>query len=234
MPHHAEHCDKELIAKTRAKRLKSLREMTGLSRNYFHKRYGIPRGTLQNWESARFGGLTLKGARNIVIAFNAEGIKCDMDWLLHGTGPSPRFTDHTPNQRNIELKKHTDANEHIFEAETNIITKEILLFRQHHENSIDIVVSDDTMQPNWKPGDYIAGVKRFQEDINDTIGKYCIVQTQEFGNLLRKVMPGDDPSLFNLTIINYMTKAKKPVLYNVPIISSAPVIWTRKIDIISY
>ena len=96
MPHHAEHCDKELIAKTRAKRLKSLREMTGLSRNDFHKRYGIPRGTLQNWESARFGGLTLKGARNIVIAFNAEGIKCDMDWLLHGTGPSPRFTDHTP------------------------------------------------------------------------------------------------------------------------------------------
>ena len=234
MSYNTEQCDKAIIAKDRAKRLKSLREMTGLSRNDFHKRYGIPRGTLQNWESARFGGLTLKGARNIVIAFNAEGISCEVDWLLHGAGAGPQFTEHTPSQRNTELKKPVDVNEHIFEAETNIITKEILLFRQHHPNSIDIVVSDDTMQPNWKPGDYIAGIKRFQEDINDTVGKYCIVQTQEYGNLLRKVMHGDDPELFNLTIINYKTKVKKPVLYNVPIISSAPVIWTRKIDILSY
>lgn len=234
MAYHTDHYDKELAAQSRANRLKSLREMTGLSRNDFHKRYGIPRGTLQNWESARFGGLTQKGARNIIRAFNAEGIACDIDWLLHGTGVSPKFNDHTPQQRNQELKKHTDVNEHIFEAETNIITKEILFFRQQHDNAIDIVVADDAMQPKWQPGDYIAGVKHFQEDIIKTIGKYCIVQTQEYGNILRQVMPGDDPNLYNLLAINYQTKVKRPVLYNIAILSAAPVIWTRKIDILSY
>ena len=234
MSYHTDQYDKELAAQSRANRLKSLREMTGLSRNDFHKRYGIPRGTLQNWESARFGGLTQKGARNIIRAFNAEGIACDIDWLLYGTGASPKFNDHTPHQRNQELKKHTEVNEHIFEAETNIITKEILFFRQQHDNAIDIVVSDDAMQPKWFPGNYIAGVKHFQEDIVKTVGKYCIVQTQEYGNILRQVMPGDDPNLYNLLAINYQTKVKRPVLYNVGILSAAPVIWTRKIDILSY
>ena len=46
----------------RARRLHILREMTGLSRDKFQQRYGIARGTLQNWESARFGGLTVAGA----------------------------------------------------------------------------------------------------------------------------------------------------------------------------
>ena len=226
--------NKDQAAQVRAKRLKSLREMTGLSRNDFHKRYGIPRGTLQNWESARFGGLTMKGAKNIIKAFNAEGINCEIDWLLHGTGKSPKFSEHSQGIRNSELKKHNEVNEHIFEAETNIITKEILLFRQNHANSIDIVVADDGMQPLWNPGDYIAGVKRFQNEIKDTVGKYCIVQTQEHGNLFRKVMAGEDDNLYNLSVINYKTKIKKPVLYNVNVISSAPVIWTRKIDIVNY
>jgi transcriptional regulator with XRE-family HTH domain len=229
-----ENKNKEEAAKKRASRLKSLREMTGLSRNDFHKRYGIPRGTLQNWESARFGGLTMKGAKNIIRAFTAEGINCDIDWLLYGTGSSPKFTESTQGHRNQELKKHHDVNEHIFEAETNIITKEILLFRQNHENSIDIVVADDGMQPLWSAGDYIAGVKRYQDDIRNTIGKYCIVQTHEYGNLFRKLTQGEDENLYNLTTINHNSKIKKPVLYNVSVISSAPVIWTRKIDIVSY
>ena len=234
MTYEAEQKNTGNIANSRAIRLKSLREMTGLSRNDFHKRYGIPRGTLQNWESARFGGLTLKGAKNVIRAFTAEGINCDIDWLLHGTGSGPSFTEHTQGHRNQELKKYNDVNEHIFEAETNVITKEILLFRQNHQNSIDIVVADDGMKPLWKPGDYIAGVKRYRDGIRNTVGKYCIVQTHEYGNLFRKVLHGDDEGLYNLSTINNDSKIKKPVIYNVPVISSAPVIWTRKIDIVNY
>lgn len=234
MPYQVDQQQKDESAKTRAMRLKSLREMTGLSRNDFHKRYGIPRGTLQNWESARFGGLTIKGAKNIIRAFTAEGISCEVDWLLHGTGNGPRFTEHTQNHRNNELKKHNDVNEHIFEAETSVITKEILLFRQNHNNAIDIVVADDGMKPLWSPGDYIAGVKRYQDDIQSTLGQYCIIQTHEYGNLFRKISQGDDENLYNLSIINHHSKIKKPVLYNIPVISSAPVIWTRKIDIANF
>ena len=74
--------DKKTAAKQRATRLKTTREMTGLTRKKFQDRYGIPKGTLQNWESARFNGLTVKGANVIINAFLAEGINCSAEWLL--------------------------------------------------------------------------------------------------------------------------------------------------------
>ena len=51
-----------------------------------------------------------------------------------------------------------------------------------------------------------------------TIGKFCIVQTQEYGNILRQVIQGDDPNLYHLFAINYKTMVKRPVLYNVAIL----------------
>jgi len=81
------------LAKQRAVRLKCLREMTGLSRDLINKRYKIARGTLQNWESARFGGLTRKGAIIVVDAMNAEGVRVTLEWLLDGLGEKPKFAD---------------------------------------------------------------------------------------------------------------------------------------------
>ena len=218
-------------AEQRAKRLKSLREMTGLSRNDFYQRYGVPRGTLQNWESARFGGLTEKGAKTILQAFHAEGIYCEIEWLLEGTGNTPKFNTNTHQQRHKTFKQHFDVSENIFEEETNQITKEVLLFRQNHKQSIDIIVTDDAMKPHWHPGDYIAGVKRYQHDIKSTIGEFCIVQTQQYGTLLRKVQAGDEDGRYNLMMTNHNTTVKQPVIYNIQLISSAPVLWTRRIDV---
>ena len=45
----------------RANRLRKLRGMMGLSRKALYQQYRIPVGTLQNWESARFGGAIRKG-----------------------------------------------------------------------------------------------------------------------------------------------------------------------------
>lgn len=218
------------VAQERAKRLKSLREMTGLSRGAFHQRYGIPRGTLQNWESARFGGLTEKGAKNITHAFKAEGILCSATWLLHGTGSNPTFVDSFSERKVVEQRHNANNDSPELEKEHSTITQEILLFRQHHEHAIDMVVTDDSMMPFWEPGNYIAGVKMFQEDIVQTVNQCCILQTKKYGMLFRYLMPGDEPNIYNLHAINYKTAIKKPVIYNAEITSSAAVIWTRKID----
>lgn len=218
------------VAKERAKRLKSLREMTGLSRSAFHQRYGIPRGTLQNWESARFGGLTEKGAKNITHAFKAEGILCSASWLLHGTGSSPTFVDSFSERKILEQRYSANNDSPEIEKEHRTITQEILLFRQHHKHAIDMVVTDDSMAPFWEPGNYIAGVKMFQEDILKTLNKCCILQTKKYGVLFRYLKQGDEPNLYHLHAINYKTTVKTPVLYNVEVTSSAIVVWTRKID----
>ena len=222
---------KERSAKERAKRLKCLREMTGLSRIKFQDRYGVPRGTLQNWETARFGGLTEKGAKNIVQVFHAEGISCSTDWLLFGTGSGPTFIEKTSNSFKHEQSHDTPTNQ---TSETNTqnssITQELLLFRHHNKNTIDLIVVDDAMTPLWDKGDCIAGVKLFRENIKLAIGKNCIVQTKEYGTIFRHVTQGENDKLFNLCAINYRTTIKKPVIYNCEVISAAPVLWTRKAD----
>ncbi len=214
----------QTCAQARAERLRMLRQMTGLSREKVHDRYGIPRGTLQNWESARFGGLTQKGANLIMMALRAEGVYCDLQWLLHGIGQAPRLlsasgiTDETANHETLKVDP----------SESSTIAEELLCFRNHNSQSTDMMVVDDSMAPNFNPGDYVAGNKRFLQEIQHTIGLICIVQTAGHGTLIRYVKQGTEPDHYDLIASNpFATSIHRPHLYNVALLSSAPVIWHR-------
>lgn len=213
-------------ADARAKRLKSLREMTGLSRDMIKKRYGIARGTLQNWESARFGGLTEKGARIIIRALKAEGVTCQLQWLLYGVGPEPLFANQALPSSNAPAPEVFD----ISEAELDDITAELLCFRQNNPDCIDLVVADDGMLPHYRVGDFVAGNRYYRDEINKVVGQVCILQTQEHGMLLRHLKNGDEPGQYHLLATNATGNARQPALYNVDVISAAPVIWLRRPD----
>lgn len=217
-------------ANGRAQRLRMLRQLTGLSRDKIHERYGIARGTIQNWESARFGGLTDKGARAMLSAMRAEGVYCDIQWLLHGIGQEPRLleasglTDQAANHSTIKV----DA------SESYTIAEELLCFRQHNPNCTDLMVADDTMLPNFSPGDYVAGNKRFLNDINKTVGFVCIVQTERHGLLLRYLKHGSEPGHYHLIAANPFSQGVDMThLYNIKIMSSAPVIWHRSPNVVN-
>ncbi len=71
-------------------RIRDLRKKTRLSRRAFAEKYGIPAGTLQNWENERYsGGLTQKAINELIAAFKAEGLDCSVEWLLYGKGHRP-------------------------------------------------------------------------------------------------------------------------------------------------
>ena len=70
----------------RSKRLMCMRGMIGLSRREFCEKYDLSPGTLQNWEKARFGGLTEKGARRMIAHFKEEGVYSSFKWLMYGEG----------------------------------------------------------------------------------------------------------------------------------------------------
>lgn len=208
----------------RAKRLRVLRQLTNLSRDKFQERYGIARGTLQNWESARFGGLTEKGAKSIILAITAEGVYCDLQWLLHGIGQEPRLlsssgiTDSASNRQTITVDQ----------SEAQTIAEELICFRSHNQDCIDLMVTDDSMAPIFQPGDFVAGNKRYMEEIDRTIGFYCILQTAQYGTILRYIKQGDDHLHYHLIATNAMSEMNnKPNYYNTKVISSAPVIWHR-------
>ena len=203
----------------RGKRVKSLRQLTQLSRRAFAERYGIPAPTLQNWEDAKGNGLSEKGARNIVQVLKEAGIYCSVDWLMYGIGSGPQLQE-----------KRYEINEPLLDEgyvqDNNRIEEELSLFRKHYPNAIEFVVPDDSMEPCFTKDEWVAGVRYQATELYKVIGKVCIVLTKDGRMALREVRCSDIPGRYTLACLK-ISKAK-PFLYDVELVYAAPVIWSRR------
>lgn len=232
----------------RGQRLKSIRLMSGLSRNSLEHKYGISANTLQSWERAKSGGLTIKGASRVLNALRNEGIYCSSEWLLYGIGQPAHFqhssgmlaTELNPNLTmtlDSELRKIQEPHtiyqtqaaqiDNIHEEHQKII-QELRIFRKLNLNPMDYIVIDDGLSPLYKPGDYVAGKKRVGEAINHLIGMDCIIQTTTNDFLLRRILRRVRDGVFDLTCTNMDTSVKNYTLYDQEIASAAPVVWHRR------
>lgn len=210
---------KSELAQERASRLKCLREMSGLTRDAIKSRYDISRGTLQNWESARFGGLTAKGAVQFIKAMKAEGILTTHDWLYHGIGDSPILMPKNGQKIQKQQSDKTPKPQAI---------QELVKFKANNTDAIDLIATDQSMWPIVHQDDMVAGIRVYREAINDLIEKVAIVQTHEHGTLIRKILPGEMVNTYHLSVLNLEAcKNITPILYNVSILSAAEVIWIR-------
>lgn len=210
---------KSELSQERANRLKCLREMSGLSRDAIKDRYNISRGTLQNWESARFGGLTAKGATQFIRAMQAEGIVASHDWLFHGIGVSPSMVP--KNGQKIQ-KQHSDK------TPKPQAIQELVKFKANNTDAIDLIATDQSMWPIVHQDDMVAGIRVYREATNDLIEKVAIVQTHEHGTLIRKILPGEMANTYHLSVLNLEACQNiTPILYNISILSAAEVIWIR-------
>jgi len=204
------------------KRVGSLRNLTGLSRRAFSERYGIASGTLQHWEIGS-PTISLSGATRLIKALQSGGIHCSLDWLLQGLGKAPELP--------LSLSKvmpHQLSTPHEADRENQLIAEELKLFHKHYPDAIDCVVSDDGMQPLYHPGDVLAGIRHYGADIEKIIGLDCIIFTKDSDLLLRQLRKSPIHSHYNLACINPHTRVEKPVLYEVAIVSAAPVVWLRR------
>ncbi len=201
----------------RAERLKRARLLAGLSRKEMGEgEAAIHTDTYKGWESARFGGLTDKGAQKVMEKFKAHGFNCSATWLLYGIGSSP-FQDHS-----IDL--HSPDLTHLFEDEAEQMAKELLAFKTQ-KNSIDFCIRDDWMSPWYLPGDLVAGIK-IPLALGAKIpgGFDCIVQLSSGEILLRKTYPGKSEGLYNLLTHN----PSGSFLSEVKLDFVAPVLWWRR------
>lgn len=209
----------------RGVRLKTIRAMTGLTRQEFEKKYAISASTVQSWEAAKAGGLTERGAMRLLPLFRQEGISCSMDWLLHGIGDPPQLL----NEFSSNYVMETPA-EYFVLSESKVIIRELLIFRKMNENPIDFQIKDDGMGPHYAIGDYVAGKRRYKQDIASVIGMNCIVQTSSNEVLFRRVQQASKSGLFNLICTNLNTTVALHTMYDQDLISAAPVIWHRRLD----
>lgn len=205
--------------KARGQRVSSLRGMTRLSRDALANKYPIPPRTLQNWELGSTTGLTESGARKLIAAAKAEGIHCSFEWLMYGMGEGPYFLRQT--QTVIYDIPAVIGYEGDFAALATEITA--LLHRNFQEHGIDLTIKDDGMGPYYNLGDYVAGKKLYKQDINTLLDKDCIVQTLEGDILLRRLKKSEKPGCYTLACTNPQTTILKPTLYDVEIVSAAPI-----------
>lgn len=208
-------------SKARGKRLYYLRkELLRLSRESFGEKHNIPVASLKNWEQARYTGLTERGAKKLIPAFQQEGINCTLEWLLYGIGENPASPFPSLNQL---LNTPATTNE-------SIIAQELRLFHQLNDSAVDCIVTDNGMAPCILVGDHVAGKRYFGQDIEHTVGLPCIVQTLTGEVLVRLVKKGSYTERFTLQCTNTNTAISQPLIENVQLFSVAPILWIRRKD----
>ncbi len=211
----------------RANRLKSIRKLTRLSRREFSEAYAIPKGTLQNWEDGRYGGLTIKGAERIARVLDNEGVHCTPQWLLDGVGPGPLLSDRLFLRNLIVNWRELDEETSDQQSQEMLIKQELLFFRQNHQNVLDTVISDDAMLPRFVAGEYVAGVACQNNEFTRAINQECILRLHDDEIMVRRVLAGESPDLYTLTLTNSNGQLQR-THENVRLLEVAPIIWTRR------
>lgn len=209
----------------RAKRLKMIRQMTGLNRHDFAKKYHISFSNFQNWEGPRYGGLTEQAAKKILQGCDAEGIHTTLEWLMYGVGTGPKITELFYSKTCDSVGRIYSVNE---DSEIYFVNREIVLFEQNKQELLEMIVSDDGMEPLYKVGQYVAGKFYTGNDLAKVVNTDCIVKLLDEKLVLRSLKPGSSDNLFNLVCINSQTKVNKPVIYDIPIEAAAPVMLTYR------
>ena len=206
-----------------AKRLRRLRGMTGLNRLEFCEKNNLNASTFSGWENAKFGGLSRKGAEQVISCLKNFGISCTKEWLLHEIGEEPTIS--------VSLEKATieknllETEEIETSTEQKKINSELLLFRKSYKNTIEFIIPDDAMLPLYQKGDHVAGVQLFKKDIAKAINLACIIRLAN-GEVISRKIHSQNKDKYNL--ISFNTNISKPYLESQDVVSAAPVIWHRR------
>ncbi|MAV28298.1 MAG: hypothetical protein CMF43_00620 [Legionellales bacterium] len=202
--------------RARARRLLALRGLAGLSRDLLHKRYGIAKATVQNWESARAGGLTRKGAQRILKVYHAEGVVCSFDWLMHGVGVGPEL---------VSQLRSVPASDVPTKASLSGLAGDIDFLRTLYDHVVDMPLDDRSMQPAYPQSAHLVGISYYKDHIQQAVGHDCIIHAVSHPPMFRRLMPSDQVDHYHLVPLNL--SGDFPIITNVEVLSAAPVLWVR-------
>jgi transcriptional regulator with XRE-family HTH domain len=172
--------NKRLLAIERGKRVKVARTLARMTRKALMDRYDLNVNTLQAWEGG-INCLTEKGATKLVTAFQKEGLIITTDWLLHGDA------DLQP------LEEAPAVHDYFSLGDDMRLLQEIEFFKKLNPQGISTLITDDTLEPFFSRGDYVAGILYPTPKWNELIGRFCILHTQDGRVLVRKVFAKNAP-----------------------------------------
>lgn len=196
----------------RAARLRRVRNLANLSRKDICGLDDININTYKGWELGRFGGIPVDGAEKVVKIIAKAGVVCSTEWLLYGQKSAPTL-----------IAEGTSCDVDAEDAAGRLILKEFSIYQDATKNAVLMEVTDDGLSPIYQIGDFLAGEKKFNDDIELTIEQVCIVETIEGKKLIRYVKKGLEKGLYTLTCTNYHSKTDDFVVQNVNLLCSATI-----------
>lgn len=180
--------DNDASAEARGNRLRKIRNLSNLSRKDLCNIESLNLNTYKGWELARFGGLPIDGAEKVIKRVYQENVICDIEWLLYGKGQEPYILPKT------NIVSNQDKN--------TLVLKEILFFQSLYPNATYFTVNDNTLLPYYKPGDYVAGIKIFGENIKTALDQICIVELTNGDTFVRYLKACQDKESYRLISTN--------------------------------
>ncbi len=206
----------------RGKRLRVLRQMSGLTIVEFADLCIVGESTIRQWEAGRGKGLSIKGAHKIVKAIKSCNLNCDAKWLLDGGGSSPEFTEGF----------YPKASEKVHEIYIDQqIENEIQYFCKHTDKPVFVRIEDVAMEPHFYSGDYVAGNLSFYDDMSILNNKICIITLANNRTIVRRVKFEKAKDNIKLFSTNEKMQSEYPVIINAKIISIALVsrVWRQSV-----
>jgi len=205
----------------RAERLHRVRNLANLTRKEMCENSSLNICTYKGWEVGGYGGLPVDGAERVTKRVAEEGVVCTVEWLLYEIGQGPYIIPDFKKLKQDHSKKTTTVT---ISEEKGKILQEILLFRKNFPEAIDYQIKDDGVAPIYNQNDFVAGMKYFGGTIKTIVNQYCIVQTLDGKTLVRLLKEGTSPNKFLLLCTNPQTSVANPALYDVEVVSAAPIL----------
>lgn len=216
--------DPDSSPQARAERLKRVRNLANLSRKQICDS-GININTYTGYEVARYGGLTKWGAEQVIERVAKEGVSVSYNWLMFNIGAGPTVS---ADYKKILSSQTSDSKVITPDEDEKAIIKELIFFRSLHKHAVEYIVADDAMFPYYLTGEYLAGIKRYGEEINSLIDHDCIVETSDGNTLLRRLHKGSQQNLYTLSCLNPQTTISPPITPDIQLVSASPVLWRRQ------
>lgn len=212
------HPELRRIAIDRANRLKWLRKQIDKSRRGFALRHKIAASSMQSWEDVDGNGLTENGCLQLVKAFRLDGICVTIPWLMYGLGPEPTKSTMEALTQPIDVPKAYCPND-------KRIDEALRQFNKQYANPIDIRMPDNSMEPAYRSGDYMAGTRLYQDDLDKAIGQDCIVQNDQGHIIVRRVEKGTQAGYYRLVAYNPTQLTAEEEAVEQRLFSAAPIVW---------
>lgn len=157
----------------RGKRLRILREQTGLSRSAFAEQLSISEHTLKSLENG-IRKISPQVAREYSRLFLLLGMDVSFEFLYYGR-----------EAEELEQKE-------IIIDDDRHIHNETMLFKKNNPSAIILKLKDSSMSPCFNKGDIVGGQKITNEKQFPLLnGHICIIEATNGSQCLRKIIKSD-------------------------------------------